>query len=194
MSYEKLCLTKSSAGGSIPPPRTYINSSAAGWFANMTNDTDRTIAILTQAIAVCRGMLCSARTGDATQGEIERILDGTGTASLAKLMGKAACDHALQLSEMLPPADRDILLSIKDESYDAPRPIEPNPVKLRLIINCLISATFTEDEEKWLFAAGNAVCLDPAWPDYIYWPDRYGLDGSVDAVLAKAFAYQPIAL
>ena len=41
----------------------------------MPHDADRTIAVLAKAFAVCRGMLYSARTGDATRGEIERILD-----------------------------------------------------------------------------------------------------------------------
>jgi hypothetical protein len=160
----------------------------------MPYDPDRSIAVLTKAIAVLRGMLYSARTGDATKGEIERILDSTSAETLAKLMGKEACDHALHLSEMLPETDRDVLLSIRDEPYSAGVPVQPNREKLRLVMECLLSLSFTKDEEKWLFEVGNSACLDPAWADYIYWPNRFGLDGSIEAALEKAFAYQPIVL
>jgi hypothetical protein len=64
--------------------------------------------------------------------------------------------------------------------------------KLRLVMECLLSRAFTEDEEGQLIQMGRAACPDPAWTDYLYWPDRHGLDGSVDAALDKAFAYQPI--
>jgi hypothetical protein len=160
----------------------------------MAYDTDRTIAVLTTAIAVCRGMLYSARTGDASQREIEAILDSTSYETLTKLIGEEATRHAMHLSETISRDDRDVLLAIGDTSYDSPDRIKPNPAKLKLIIECLLSATFSEDEEKWLFAAGNAVCPDPAWSDYVYWPDRHGLDGSVDAAVEKAMAYQPIIL
>ncbi len=155
---------------------------------------DRTIAILYQAIAVCRGMLYSARTGDASQGEIERILDGTSHETLKRLMGEEEARRVMHLAEALPPEDRDTLLSIKDEPYSAGVPAKPDAEKLRLVMECLISARFSADEEKWLFDAGKAASRDPSWSDYIYWPDRYGLDGSVDAAVAKAMAYQPIVL
>jgi hypothetical protein len=64
--------------------------------------------------------------------------------------------------------------------------------KLRLVMKCLLSCAFTEAEEGQLIRMGRAVCPDPALPDYLYWPDRHGLDGSIDAALAKAFAYQPM--
>lgn len=83
----------------------------------MPHDADRTIAVLAKAVAVCRGMLYSARTGDATQGEIERILEGTGQDSLIALMGEEDYLYAIQLSEFLPPEDRDVLLAIRDEPY-----------------------------------------------------------------------------
>ncbi len=98
---------------------------------------------------------------------------------------------------MTPPplgADRNTLLAIMDQPYSAGVPLKPDAEKLRLVMACLISARFSQDEEKWLFDAGNAACLDPSWADYIYWPDRCGLDGSVDAAVAKAMAYQPIIL
>ncbi len=160
----------------------------------MNDDTDRSVAILYQAIAVCRGMLYSARTGDASKGEIERILDSTSHETLKQLIGKDAMERAMHLAEALPREDRDTLLSIKDEPYSAGVAAKPDADKLRLIIECLVSARFSKDEEKWLFAAGNAACLDPSWPDYVYWPDHYGLDGSVDAAVTKAMAYHPIAL
>ncbi len=83
----------------------------------MQYDADRAIAVLHKAVAVCRGMLYSARTGDATQGEIERILEGTGQESLIALMGQETYTRVMELSEALPPEDRDVLLSIKDEPY-----------------------------------------------------------------------------
>jgi hypothetical protein len=83
----------------------------------MPHDADRTIAILAKALAVCRGVLYSARTGDATQGEIERILEGTGQDSLIALMGEEDFLYAMRLSEFLPPEDRDVLLAIRDEPY-----------------------------------------------------------------------------
>jgi hypothetical protein len=66
--------------------------------------------------------------------------------------------------------------------------------KLRLVMECLLSCAFTEDEEGQLIGMGRAACADPAWTDYLYWPDRHGLDGSIDAALDKAFSYQPIIL
>jgi hypothetical protein len=83
----------------------------------MSYDADRAVAILHQALAVCRGMLYSARTGHATQGEIERILEGTGQESLRALLGKESYMHVMQLSEALPPEDRDVLLAIREEPY-----------------------------------------------------------------------------
>jgi hypothetical protein len=83
----------------------------------MPHDPDRTIAILYQAVAVCRGMLYSARTGQATQGEIERILEGTGQESLMALLGSETLGRVMQLSEALPAEDRDVLLAIRDEPY-----------------------------------------------------------------------------
>jgi hypothetical protein len=83
----------------------------------MPHDPNRTIAVLAKAVAVCRGMLYSARTGDATQGEIERILEGTGQDSLIALMGEEDFLYAMHLSEFLPSEDRDVLLAIRDEPY-----------------------------------------------------------------------------
>jgi hypothetical protein len=67
-------------------------------------------------------------------------------------------------------------------------------LKLRHVMECLLSCAFTETEEAALIAMGRSACPDPGWMDYIYWPDRHGLDGSVEAALEKAFAYKPIVL
>ena len=83
----------------------------------MPHDADRTIAVLATALAVCRGMLYSARTGDASQGAIERILEGTGQDSLISLIGQKDFLYAMKLSEFLPPEDSDVLLAIRDEPY-----------------------------------------------------------------------------
>jgi hypothetical protein len=83
----------------------------------MQYDADRAIAILFQALAVCRGTLCSARTGDASRGEIERHLESTGQTTLIALMGAETYQQVMRLAEALPPEDRDTLLSIKDEPY-----------------------------------------------------------------------------
>jgi hypothetical protein len=66
--------------------------------------------------------------------------------------------------------------------------------RLRLIMECLLTEGFSEAEQDELIKLGRAASSDPAWTDYLYWPDRYGLDGSVDAALDKAMAYQPIVL
>ena len=83
----------------------------------MQSDHDRAIAILFKALAVCRGILYSARTGDATQGAIERLLESTGEGSLIALMGQDTYIHVVQLAEALPSEDNDRLLSISDEPY-----------------------------------------------------------------------------
>jgi hypothetical protein len=72
--------------------------------------------------------------------------------------------------------------------------VDKSRTKLRLVMECLLSCAFSEDEEGQLIQIGRAACADPAWIDYLYWPDRHGLDGSIDAALDKAFAYQPIIL
>jgi hypothetical protein len=83
----------------------------------MQYDADRAIAILAKALSACRGTLYSARTGDASQSEIERKLESTGEESLIALMGQDAYSHVVQLAEALPKEDSDTLLSIGDESY-----------------------------------------------------------------------------
>jgi hypothetical protein len=83
----------------------------------MQYDADRAVAILAQALAVCRGVLYSARTGDASQGEIERKLESTGQESLIALMGQDNYNHVMRLNEALSSEDRDALLSIRDEPY-----------------------------------------------------------------------------
>jgi hypothetical protein len=83
----------------------------------MQYDADRAVAILAKALAVCRGMLYSARTGDASQGEIERILESTGQESLVALIGQDTYNYVMRLNEALPEEDRGALLSIRDEPY-----------------------------------------------------------------------------
>jgi hypothetical protein len=80
-------------------------------------DADRAIAVLANALAVCRGTLYSARTGDASQGEIERKLESTAQESLVALMGQDTYSHVMQLAEALPQEDVDTLLSIGDDPY-----------------------------------------------------------------------------
>ena len=83
----------------------------------MQSDNDRAIAVLATALAVCRGALQLARTGDATQGRIERLLESTSQESLIALMGQDTHSHVMQLAEALPREDNDKLLSIRDEPY-----------------------------------------------------------------------------
>ena len=83
----------------------------------MEYDANRAIAVLAKALAVCRGILYSARSGDASQGEIERLLESTGEDSLIALMGQDTYSHVVQLAEALPPEDLERLLSIGDEPY-----------------------------------------------------------------------------
>jgi hypothetical protein len=71
---------------------------------------------------------------------------------------------------------------------------DKNHKKLALVMECLLSCAISEDEEATLIRIGKAACPDPQWMDYIYWPDRHGLDGSVGAAVEKAFSYRPIIL
>jgi hypothetical protein len=80
-------------------------------------ELERAVAVLHQAVAVLRGLLYSARSGDATRGEFDRILDSTNGDTLSKLIGSDVYKDVMRLSESLPAKDRDILLSIKDEPY-----------------------------------------------------------------------------
>jgi hypothetical protein len=79
-------------------------------------DADRAVAVLHQALSVCRGLLLSARTGNATQGEFDRLLESTGGETLTALIGQDTYRHVMRLSEALQ-EDCDILLSIRDEPY-----------------------------------------------------------------------------
>jgi glycerol dehydrogenase-like iron-containing ADH family enzyme len=83
----------------------------------MQYDVDRAIAVLAKALAVCRGTLYSARTGDASQSEIERKLESTGEDSLVSLMGQDTYNHVMRMAESLSSDDCDKLLSIGDEPY-----------------------------------------------------------------------------
>jgi hypothetical protein len=71
---------------------------------------------------------------------------------------------------------------------------DKNHKKLALVMECLLSCAFSEDEEVALIRIGKAACADPNWMDYVYRPDRHGLDGTVDAAVQKAFSYRPIIL
>lgn len=82
-----------------------------------TAELERAVAILHQTVAVLRGLLYSARSGDATRGEFDRILDSTNGDALSKLIGQDVYKDVMRLSENLPAEDRDTLLSIKDEPY-----------------------------------------------------------------------------
>jgi hypothetical protein len=87
-------------------------------FKSLTlQDAERAIAVLFQTVAVCRGLLYSARSGDATPGEFERILDSTSGDTIKTLVGAETFQHVMRLAEALPPEDRDVLLSIRDEPY-----------------------------------------------------------------------------
>ena len=66
--------------------------------------------------------------------------------------------------------------------------------KLYFIMKCLETVLFDSDEEYLLMEMGDKVAPDPKWSDYLYKPSRYGLDGSIEAAIEKAFAYQPIIL
>lgn len=78
----------------------------------MSDEHSRSIAVLAKALSICRGMLYSARTGDATQTEIERILASTGEGQIIAMIGEAASIRAANLGDALPKADKDALLGI----------------------------------------------------------------------------------
>jgi hypothetical protein len=66
--------------------------------------------------------------------------------------------------------------------------------KLRLVMQCLLNDGFSEAEQDALILMGSAASPDPAWTDYLYWPVKFGLDGSIDSALDKAFSYKPVEL
>jgi hypothetical protein len=66
--------------------------------------------------------------------------------------------------------------------------------RLRLIMECLLTEGFSEVEQDELIKMGRAASPDPAWADYLYWPDRPGLNGSLEAALDKAMAYKPLVM
>jgi hypothetical protein len=80
----------------------------------MDIDADRSIAVLTRALSVCRGLLYSARTGDATVNEIDLILESTAGDSMNALLGEGAYSHALRLAESLPREDVSALLGVPE--------------------------------------------------------------------------------
>jgi hypothetical protein len=69
-----------------------------------------------------------------------------------------------------------------------------NRAKLKLIIQCLYAEGFSEAEQSELINMGSAASPDSSWTDYIYWPGRHGLDGSIEAALDRVFSYKPILL
>jgi hypothetical protein len=90
-----------------------------------------------------------------------------------------------------------IELRRKDTEWtNAPAPIGDARArdKLRLVMQCLLKDGFSEAEQDALILMGSDASPDPAWTDYLYWPVKFGLDGSIDAALDKAFSYKPVAL
>jgi hypothetical protein len=99
--------------------------------------------------------------------------------------------------------DRALLMSINGELRHkekewrgAPAPLGDMRArgKLKLIMQCLLTDGFSEAEQDALIKMGRETSPDPSWTDYLYWPVKYGLDGSVDAALDRVFSYQPIIL
>jgi hypothetical protein len=64
-----------------------------------TQELERAVAVLHQAVAVLRGMLYSARSGDTTKGEMERLLDSTNGETLARLIGPQIYQEVMALSD-----------------------------------------------------------------------------------------------
>jgi hypothetical protein len=81
------------------------------------SETERAIAVLARALAVCRGALYLALAEDASQGRIKRLLDSTSQNSLVALMGQDIYNRVMHLAEALPQEDVDRLLSIGDDPY-----------------------------------------------------------------------------
>lgn len=66
--------------------------------------------------------------------------------------------------------------------------------KARLLMECIVSIFFDDDERHTLNEMADKIIPDPQWPDYLFWPRKHDLDGSIDAAIEKAFAYKPIIL
>jgi hypothetical protein len=84
----------------------------------------------------------------------------------------------------------------KLEEFESQSPLGDSGAhtKLRHIIHCLHCDGFCEDEQDALIKMGSKASPDPSWTNYIYWPDRYNLDGSIESALDKIFGYQTIRL
>ena len=99
--------------------------------------------------------------------------------------------------------DRALLMSLNRELRRLEKEFndaQPSPgdarsrAKLKLIMQCLYNDGFSEAEQDALIKMGSQASPDPAWTDYLYWPNKFGLDGSIDAALDRAFSYRPIHL
>lgn len=67
-------------------------------------------------------------------------------------------------------------------------------LKAKLLLECITSGLFDDHEQGILYELGDKIFIDPDWSGYLFWPQKYGLDGSIEAAIEKAFSYKPIIL
>ena len=71
---------------------------------------------------------------------------------------------------------------------------EQKKEKARIIYDAINCAFFDDEERYSIIQIGDKLFVDPYWSAYVNWADKYGLDGSIDAAIEKAFSYKPIIL
>jgi hypothetical protein len=72
----------------------------------MSDDSLKYRALLSQALGMCRGILYSVRAGDVDIGEIDRILDATSLANIAKRLGLDENDLVIDFEDDLSDDER----------------------------------------------------------------------------------------
>lgn len=72
----------------------------------MSDDSLKYRALLSQALGMCRGILYSVRAGDVDIAEIDRILDATSLANIAKRLGLDENDLVIDFEDDLSDVER----------------------------------------------------------------------------------------
>lgn len=72
----------------------------------MNEDSLKYLALLSQALGLCRGVLYSVRAGDVDVEEIDRILDATSLANIAKRLGLEENDLVIDFEDDLSDDER----------------------------------------------------------------------------------------
>jgi hypothetical protein len=72
----------------------------------MSDESVKYRALFMQALGLCRGVLYSVKAGDVDAAEIDRILDATSLANIAKRLGLDEDDIAIDFEDYLSDSER----------------------------------------------------------------------------------------